>query len=230
MSANASSAPRSSASASATAPAFWRAPGGGRLAHRRHQPRRGDAARARRRGCDMQVFARGQPLADAAARSPARRISCISVPPDAAGDPGARPLHGADIAALPQLALGRLSLDDRRLWRSRRRAGSTRRRRAAPSGERGRRRVAAEAAWLALQRRTGCRCISSASPASTARAAARSIRCAQGTRAAHRQAGPGLLAHPCRRHRGGAARLDGAARTRAPSTMSATTIRRRPRR
>ncbi|MBV8651953.1 MAG: SDR family oxidoreductase, partial [Alphaproteobacteria bacterium] len=75
----------------------------------------------------------------------------VSVPPDAAGDP-VLDRHAADIAALPCLAwLGYLSTtgvygDRGGGWVD---EGSALR----PSGERGRRRVAAETGWLELWRR-----------------------------------------------------------------------------
>ncbi len=68
----------------------------------------------------------------------------VSVPPDIAGDP-VLDSHGGDIAALPGLAwLGYLSTTG--VYGDRGGAGSTRRRRLQPSGERGRRRVKAEQA------------------------------------------------------------------------------------
>jgi nucleoside-diphosphate-sugar epimerase len=98
-------------------------------------------------------FARDQPLADAAKRLAATTHLLISIPPDAAGCP-VFDSHGDDIAALRQLRwIGYLSstnvygdqaggwVDEATLL--------------APSGERGRRRVAAEAAWLALGQRGG---------------------------------------------------------------------------
>ena len=77
----------------------------------------------------------------------------VSVPPDEAGDP-VLDLHGLDIATLPSLEwLGYLSTtgvygDRGGDWVD---EGSELR----PSGERGRRRVAAEAGWLDLYRRHG---------------------------------------------------------------------------
>ena len=96
-------------------------------------------------------FDRAHPL-DAAALAGATHI-LVSVPPDETGDP-VLAAHGSDIAALPSLAwLGYLSttavyghcdggwVDETSELR--------------PSGERGRRRVAAEAGWLDLWRRHG---------------------------------------------------------------------------
>jgi hypothetical protein len=77
----------------------------------------------------------------------------VSVPPDAEGDPVIA-CHGDDIAALPGLVwLGYLSTtgvygNTHGAWVDERAALN-------PSGERGRRRVAAEAAWLALWRERG---------------------------------------------------------------------------
>ena len=84
----------------------------------------------------------------------------------------------------PVPALDRLPLDHRRLRRHRRcagrRDGAARPERAAQRAPRRRR-----TAWLGLwQRDRRCRCTSSASPASTARAAARSIRCGAARRGA----------------------------------------------
>lgn len=107
------------------------------------------AAALRARGFAAAPFERGRPLAAAALRGASHIL--VSVPPDALGDP-VLASHGADIAALPRLAwLGYLSttgvygdcgggwVDETSALR--------------PSGERGRRRVAAEAGWLELWRR-----------------------------------------------------------------------------
>ena len=105
-------------------------------------------------GFAMHLFAPDQPLAApavAALGSASHLLS--SVPPDAVGDP-VLAVHGADIAALTQLRwVGYLSTtgvygDRGGAWVD---EGSA----VTPSGERGRRRVAAEAEWLDLQRRHG---------------------------------------------------------------------------
>ena len=88
----------------------------------------------------------------------------VSVPPDAAGDP-VLARHGDDIAALPGLCLARLSVDDRGLWRPRRRLGRRDRpaaadRRARPTSGRRRAGLARPVAATAA-----CRSTSSASPA-----------------------------------------------------------------
>jgi len=104
-------------------------------------------------GFDVAVLAPSHPLA-----APATALSGVthllaSVPPDAAGDP-VLALHGGDIAALTQLRwVGYLSTtgvygDRAGGWVE---EGSA----LAPSGERGRRRVVAEAQWLDLWRRHG---------------------------------------------------------------------------
>jgi nucleoside-diphosphate-sugar epimerase len=93
-------------------------------------------------------FERGRPLPTAALAGVTHIL--VSIPPDAAGDP-VLDRHGADIAALPDLAwVGYLSttavygdrggdwVDETSPLR--------------PGGERGRRRVAAEQGWLALWR------------------------------------------------------------------------------
>ena len=125
-------------------------------------------------------------------------------------------------------ALARLSVDDRRLRRPRRRLGRRDRRavaerRARPPPGRGRSGLARS---VASARRAGAhlppRRHLRARPQRLRRTARRHAR-------AHRQAGPGVLAHPCRRHRRRAARLDRRGRGPARSTMSATTSRRRRR-
>ncbi|HEY3912241.1 MAG TPA: SDR family oxidoreductase [Stellaceae bacterium] len=109
------------------------------------------AAALSRAGCPPHLFDRDRPL-------PLRAINgathvLVSVPPDAAGDP-VLDRHGEDIAALPGLAwLGYLSTtgvygDRGGGWVD---EGAALR----PSGERGRRRVAAEMGWRALWRRRG---------------------------------------------------------------------------
>lgn len=76
-----------------------------------------------------------------------------SIPPEAEGDP-ALDRHGADIAALPGLAwVGYLSTTG--VYGDRGGAWVDESAPPAPSGERGRRRVAAEAGWLALGRERG---------------------------------------------------------------------------
>jgi nucleoside-diphosphate-sugar epimerase len=109
-------------------------------------------ARLAAEGVDMHLFAPDQPLgapAVAALGSATHLLS--SVPPDAAGDP-VLAAQGADIAALKHLRwVGYLSTtgvygDRGGAWVD---EGSA----LTPSGERGRRRVAAEAQWLELQRR-----------------------------------------------------------------------------
>ena len=98
-------------------------------------------------------FTRGQPLADAPSVLAGTTHLLLSIPPDATGDPVAAE-HGGEIAGLPMLRwVGYLSAtsvygdcggdwvdEDSPLH---------------PSGERGRRRVLAEAAWRDLHRRAG---------------------------------------------------------------------------
>jgi len=77
----------------------------------------------------------------------------VSVPPDDAGDP-VLDSHGGDIAALPRLDwLGYLSTTG--VYGDRGGASVDESAELRPSGARGRRRVAAEAGWLALWRRRG---------------------------------------------------------------------------
>lgn len=77
----------------------------------------------------------------------------VSIPPDAAGDP-VLDVHGDDIAALPSLAwLGYLSTTG--VYGDRGGGWVDETSELRPSGERGRRRVAAERGWLDLWRRHG---------------------------------------------------------------------------
>jgi nucleoside-diphosphate-sugar epimerase len=104
-------------------------------------------------GFAVHRFCRGAPLADPAAALAGTTHLLVSIPPDAAGDPVLAE-HGGDIAALRGLSwLGYLSTtgvygDRGGGWVDETSALS-------PSGERGRRRVAAEAGWLELHRRHG---------------------------------------------------------------------------
>src|SRR3954469_7179217 len=110
-----------------------------------------EAAVARAPGCESYRFDRGHPLPPAAFDGVTHVL--VSVPPDAEGDP-VLDTHGDDIAVLSSLLwLGYLSTtgvygDRRGGWVD---EGSE----LHPSGERGRRRVAAEAGWLDLWRRRG---------------------------------------------------------------------------
>jgi nucleoside-diphosphate-sugar epimerase len=98
-------------------------------------------------------FARGQPLVDAPQRLADATHLVISIPPDAAGCP-VFDAHGADIAALRQLRwIGYLSSTN--VYGDQAGGWVDEATPVAPSGERGRRRVAAEAAWLALGQRGG---------------------------------------------------------------------------
>jgi nucleoside-diphosphate-sugar epimerase len=114
--------------------------------------RRAETATAlRRAGYGVDLFARDRPLPPTAIGGAAHVL--VSVPPDPIGDP-VLDRHGDDIAALPGLAwLGYLSTtgvygDRGGSWVDEASA-------LLPSGERGRRRVAAEAGWLDLWRRRG---------------------------------------------------------------------------
>jgi nucleoside-diphosphate-sugar epimerase len=104
-------------------------------------------------GYDMHVFSRASPLADANAALAGTTHLLLSVPPDDAGDP-VLDLCGAAIAAQPTLRwIGYLSTtgvygDHGGGWVDEATPP-------APAGERGRRRLAAEQGWLALQRSTG---------------------------------------------------------------------------
>ena len=110
-----------------------------------------ETAVARAPGCEKYRFDRGHPLPPAAFDGITHVL--VSIPPDAEGDP-VLDAHGDDIATLPGLLwLGYLSTtgvygDRGGFWVD---EGSE----LHPSGERGRRRVAAEAGWLDLWRRRG---------------------------------------------------------------------------
>jgi nucleoside-diphosphate-sugar epimerase len=104
-------------------------------------------------GIAIQRFTRSVPLADPAAALAGATHLLVSMPPDAEGDPLLAE-HAHDIAALRGLRwVGYLSTtgvygDRGGDWVDEASA-------LAPSGERGRRRVAAEAGWLDLYRRRG---------------------------------------------------------------------------
>ncbi|HXP76378.1 MAG TPA: SDR family oxidoreductase [Stellaceae bacterium] len=123
----------------------WRVLGTGRTADARLE--------AASEGIEMRAFHRARPLADVRALLAGATHLLSSVPPDEAGDP-VLDLHGEDIAAARGLRwIGYLSTtgvygDRAGGWVDE--AAPLR-----PTGERGRRRVAAEARWLELQRRHG---------------------------------------------------------------------------
>jgi nucleoside-diphosphate-sugar epimerase len=104
-------------------------------------------------GYDMEVFSRARPLGDAPAALAGATHLLLSVPPDETGDPVLE-LCGAAIAAQPTLRwVGYLSTtgvygDQGGGWVDEATPP-------APAGERGRRRLAAEQGWLALQRQSG---------------------------------------------------------------------------
>lgn len=109
------------------------------------------AADLRARGFAAELFERGRPLPGAAMAGATHVL--VSVPPDPIGDPALDSL-GGDIAQLPGLAwLGYLSTTGVYGDRAGGWVGETSALR--PSGERGRRRVAAETGWLELWRRRG---------------------------------------------------------------------------
>jgi nucleoside-diphosphate-sugar epimerase len=104
-------------------------------------------------GVELQPFTRGAPLADPAARLSGTTHLLLSVPPDEAGDPVLAE-HGGDIAALAGLRwVGYLSTTG--VYGDRGGGWVDEASALAPSGERGRRRVAAESGWLELHRRHG---------------------------------------------------------------------------
>jgi dTDP-4-dehydrorhamnose reductase len=98
-------------------------------------------------------FNRGAPLVDATNILRGTTHLLISIPPDAAGCPVLQ-CHGADLAALPSLRwIGYLSTTN--VYGDRHGDWVDEESSVTPSGDRGRRRAAAEAAWLDLQRRSG---------------------------------------------------------------------------
>jgi len=102
------------------------------------------AAALQEAGFSATLFDREQPVDPAVLHGISHLL--VSVPPDAAGDP-VLALHGNDIAALPELAwLGYLSTTG--VYGDRGGGWVDETARLLPTGERGRRRVAAEQGWL----------------------------------------------------------------------------------
>lgn len=98
-------------------------------------------------------FGRGLPLADAPSLLAGTTHLLLSIPPDAAGDPVAAE-HGREIAGLPALRwVGYLSATS--VYGDRAGDWVEEDSPLHPSGERGRRRVMAEAAWRDLRERAG---------------------------------------------------------------------------
>ena len=116
--------------------------------------RGGDEARAlARAGTEVFLFDRGRPLADAGAALAGTTHLLSSVPPDGDGDP-VIDAHGADIAALGGISwAGYLSTTG--VYGDRDGGWVDEEAPLEPTGARGRKRVAAEAAWLALRRDHG---------------------------------------------------------------------------
>jgi nucleoside-diphosphate-sugar epimerase len=107
-----------------------------------------------RQGIEAHLFDRDRPLGDPAAMLAGTTHLLSSVPPDAVGDP-VLALHGDAIARLGQGLVWAGYLSTTGVYGDR--AGGWVDENAAlrPTGERGRRRCAAEAAWLALRRERG---------------------------------------------------------------------------
>jgi len=104
-------------------------------------------------GIGALIFDRDHPLPDASAALAGSTHILSSVPPDAAGDP-VLDLHGPAIEAESGLAwVGYLSTTG--VYGDRAGGWVDEESQLEPTGERGRRRVAAEAAWLDLWRRAG---------------------------------------------------------------------------
>lgn len=104
-------------------------------------------------GTPIYPFARGRPLADPAGALAGTTHLLVSVPPDEAGDPVLAE-HAGDVLALPGLRwVGYLSTTG--VYGDRGGGWVDEAADLLPTGERGRRRVAAEAEWLDLCRRHG---------------------------------------------------------------------------
>ncbi len=109
------------------------------------------AASLRADGFDTRLFDRDRPLAPASLAGITHIL--VSVPPDAAGDP-VLDRHGADIAAISGLRwVGYLSTTG--VYGDRDGGWVDEQSALCPSGDRGRRRVAAETAWRDLAREHG---------------------------------------------------------------------------
>jgi nucleoside-diphosphate-sugar epimerase len=105
------------------------------------------------RGIEAWIFAGDKPLADRASALAGTTHVLSSVPPEAEGDP-VLAQHAADIARLPGLRwIGYLSTTG--VYGDRAGGWVDETSELRPTGERGRRRAAAEAAWLDLWRRHG---------------------------------------------------------------------------
>ena len=105
------------------------------------------------KGAEMRVFERAHPLSDPDALLADATHLLSSVPPDDHGDP-VLDLHGEDIAAASGLRwIGYLSTTG--VYGDRAGGWVDEEAPLLPTGERGRRRVAAEAQWLDLRRRHG---------------------------------------------------------------------------
>ncbi len=102
-------------------------------------------------GIEAFLFARDHPLADAAAALAGTTHLLSSVPPDAGGDPVLEH-HGDDLAALGHGLHWAGYLSTTGVYGDREGGWVDEDSELRPSGERGRRRLAAEMAWLALQR------------------------------------------------------------------------------
>jgi nucleoside-diphosphate-sugar epimerase len=104
-------------------------------------------------GAEMRIFERAHPVADLGALLADATHLLSSVPPDDHGDP-VLDLHGDDIAAAPGLRwIGYLSTTG--VYGDRAGGWVDEEAPLLPTGERGRRRGAAEAQWLELRRRYG---------------------------------------------------------------------------
>jgi nucleoside-diphosphate-sugar epimerase len=107
-----------------------------------------------RQGIETHRFERGHPLEDAAAALAGTTHLLSSVPPDAAGDP-VLALHGDAIARLGLRLAWAGYLSTTGVYGDRAGGWVDENSALAPTGERGRRRCAAEAGWLALWREHG---------------------------------------------------------------------------
>jgi nucleoside-diphosphate-sugar epimerase len=136
---------------SARALAVRLAPDGWRLAGTARSE--AGCAALRATGIEAFAFERARPLADPSAALAGTTHLLASIPPDVAGDP-ALDCHGPDIAACRDLRwIGYLSTTG--VYGDRAGGWVDETSALRPSGERGARRVAAEAAWRALGQRIG---------------------------------------------------------------------------
>ena len=148
--------------------------------------------------------------------------------PDESGDPVLRAARRRPSArSMPRSALDRLSVDRRRLWRPWRRLGRRGRATAGRSRSARSRGSRPKQAWRAFGAETR-HAARDPAPCRHLRPRPQRLRQSRARHgAAHRQAGPGVQPHPCRRYRRRARASRRAARRTASSTSPTTSPRRR---